>query len=46
MREPPAIAGIAIKKDISAAAVLESPIHIAPRIVEPERDVPGMSASI
>ena len=43
--EAPAITGIAKKKENSAAAVLETPTVEAPRIVEPERDVPGISES-
>ena len=38
--------GIAIKNENSAAALLESPNSIPPSIVEPEREVPGISASI
>ena len=41
----PAITGIARKKENSAAAVLETPINDAPRIVEPEREVPGIKES-
>ena len=40
--EAPSITGIARKKENSAAAVLETPTRDAPRIVEPERDVPGI----
>ena len=42
----PSIAGIARKKVYSAATLLEVPIRMAPTIVAPEREVPGMSASI
>ena len=38
--------GIARKNENSAAAAREVPMMIAPSIVEPERDVPGTSASI
>ena len=44
--EAPAITGIARKKENSAAAVRETPESIPPSIVEPERDVPGMSESV
>ena len=44
-RLAPAITGIARKNVNSAAAVLDVPISIAPTIVAPERDVPGISAS-
>ena len=43
--EAPSIAGTARKKVNSDATVLEVPIEIPPRMVEPERDVPGMSES-
>ena len=43
--DAPAITGIAKKNENSAAAVLETPTVEAPRIVEPERDVPGISES-
>ena len=39
-----AIVGIAIKKENSAAAVRERPKSIAPSMVEPEREVPGIIA--
>ena len=39
------ITGIARKKVNSAATVLDIPIIIAPRIVAPERDVPGSAAA-
>ena len=42
----PNIVGIAIKKLNSAAADLETPIMRAPIIVAPEREVPGIMASI
>jgi len=42
-RLAPSIVGIAIKKENSAAAVRERPRSDAPRIVAPERDVPGIS---
>ena len=44
--EPPTIAGMPIKNANSAPQVRENPIKIAPRIVAPERDVPGIIASI
>jgi hypothetical protein len=34
--------GIAIKKENSALAFLDAPISIPPRIVDPEREVPGI----
>ena len=34
--------GIARKNENSAARLLEHPINIAPSIVAPEREVPGM----
>ena len=37
--------GIARKKVNSAATVLEVPTRIPPMIVEPERDVPGITES-
>ena len=43
--EAPSIAGTARKNVNSDATVLEVPIEIPPRIVEPERDVPGMRES-
>ena len=43
--DAPSITGIARKKENSAAAVLETPTVEAPRIVEPERDVPGINES-
>ena len=42
----PTIVGIAIKNENSAAAVRVRPRSIAPRIVEPEREVPGIIARI
>ena len=41
----PIMVGIAMKKENSAAAARDSPSSMAPRIVEPEREVPGISAS-
>ena len=41
-RLAPNITGIARKKEYSAATSLELPRIIPPRMVEPERDVPGM----
>ena len=38
----PNITGIAKKNENSAATILEVPKKIAPKIVEPERDVPGI----
>ena len=38
--------GIARKKENSAAMKREAPIRVAPKIVAPERDVPGIKASI
>ena len=43
--EAPSITGIAMKNENSALAVLDTPTSIPPIIVEPERDVPGMSDS-
>ena len=43
--DAPSITGIAIKKENSALATLETPVIIPPRMVEPERDVPGISES-
>ena len=40
--DAPSITGIARKNENSAAAVLDTPTHDAPKIVEPERDVPGI----
>ena len=42
-RDAPSITGIAKKKENSAAAVLDTLTKEAPRMVEPERDVPGIS---
>ena len=42
----PSIAGIARKKENSAATKREQPRNTAPRIVAPDREVPGISASI
>ena len=41
----PNITGIPRKNENSAAAGREQPISIAPRIVAPEREVPGIIAS-
>ena len=41
--DAPAIIGIAIKKENSDAAERDTPVSIPPRMVEPERDVPGIS---
>ena len=38
----PSITGMAIKKENSAATVREVPSRVAPRMVEPEREVPGI----
>jgi len=40
----PAIAGIASKNEYLTAVSLSSPLHSAPRIVDPEREMPGMIA--
>ena len=45
IRLAPAITRIAKKKLNSAAATRETPIIIAPKIVEPLREVPGISES-
>ena len=45
-RLAPNMTGIAIKKENSAATAREHPKNTAPRIVAPEREVPGISASI
>ena len=42
----PNMVGIARKKENSAAMKREAPIRVAPIIVAPERDVPGIKASI
>lgn len=42
----PNIVGIAKKNVNSAAIVLDNPIAIPPRIVAPEREVPGNTAAI
>ncbi len=41
MREAPAIVGIPMKKENSAAVVRSKPRMSAPIIVAPEREVPG-----
>ena len=43
--DAPSITGIAKKNENSAAAVLDTPTVDAPKIVEPERDVPGIRDS-
>ena len=43
--DAPSITGIAKKNENSAAAVLDTLIVEAPKIVEPERDVPGIKES-
>ena len=43
--DAPSIIGIAIKKENSALALREMPESIPPRMVEPEREVPGISES-
>ena len=45
-KDAPIITGIAIKKENSALATLDTPKSIPPRMVEPERDVPGINESI
>ena len=45
-REAPSMVGMAIKKENSAAAPRDRPSIIPPRMVDPEREVPGISASI
>ena len=45
MSDAPSIAGTARKKVNSEATLLELPSMIPPRIVEPEREVPGISES-
>ena len=45
VRERRAIVGMARKKENSAAAARSRPSAIAPTIVAPERDTPGISAS-
>ena len=45
-RLAPSITGIARKKVNSAATVLDTPIKSAPKIVAPEREVPGKMAAI
>ena len=44
-RLAPNMTGIARKKVNSAATVLEVPTRIPPIIVEPDRDVPGITES-
>ena len=44
--EAPSITGIARKNENSAAAVLDTPTVEAPRIVEPEREVPGTTERV
>ena len=41
--EAPSIMGIAIKNENSELASLEAPTSIPPRIVDPDRDVPGIN---
>ena len=43
--DAPSMTGIARKKENSADAVRDTPVSIPPRIVEPEREVPGISES-
>jgi hypothetical protein len=43
--DAPSIIGIAIKKENSAEAMRETPESIPPIMVEPEREVPGISES-
>ena len=45
-RLAPNITGIARKKVNSAATVLDTPIKSAPKMVAPEREVPGKIAAI
>ena len=45
-RLAPNITGMDIKNENSAATGLEAPISIPAMMVDPERDVPGMSAKI
>ena len=45
-RLAPSITGIARKNVNSAATVLDTPISSAPKIVAPDRDVPGKTAAI
>ena len=45
IRLAPAIAGLPRKNENSAAASREIPMHLEPRMVEPERDVPGIMES-
>ena len=42
-KEAPNITGIAIKKENSADADRETPRSMPPRMVDPEREVPGTS---
>ena len=44
-RLAPSMVGMARKKENSEAAVRDSPRSIAPRMVEPEREVPGIRES-
>jgi len=42
-KDAPSITGIARKKENSADAVRDTPVSIPPRMVAPEREVPGIS---
>ena len=42
MAEAPSIVGMAMKKENSAPADRPTPIIMAPRMVEPDREVPGI----
>ena len=42
MAEAPSMVGIAMKKENSAPAERPTPIKMAPRMVEPDREVPGI----
>ena len=42
MADAPSRVGMAMKKENSAPALRPTPMRIAPRIVEPEREVPGI----
>ena len=42
MADAPSMVGMAMKKENSAPALRPTPMRIAPRMVEPEREVPGI----
>ena len=42
MADAPSMVGMAMKKENSAPALRPTPMRMAPRMVEPEREVPGI----